>query len=1121
MNRQLELGLKISGDGSSARREVEGVRESIGGISSMARQASADVASHFGTMTAAFVSANLAMKALEIGAKTLGGAFSQIAKLESLADMAETTGIAVESLSALARVARIGGNDISLVETAAVRLSKALSGADDEAKGAAHALDTLGLSQRQLQQMDTAAAMKLVADRLNDYASGAGKVALVMDLFGRSGAQLLPLLRDLAEEHALVGKVTTAQAEEARRYEENMRKLEASAGQLAKTLAVTLLPALTSATEGLLKFTKPGSGSEEVHIVWFEKALNSVAQAIEELIIKTEGARGRILSLLGADKLAAQSGAEMARAKANLADLVFQRQQLDAYSIPADAFGTGDVFKKSLAGYKSNNGAPAAVSDAVKAYDALMKSIREKIALDEAELANGEKLTESRKLQVELTARMAELLGKITPQAREQLQIAIDRVVGLKAEIEERDKLDKLIYGADARRVSAIDTLAKEATALEEETRKIRDQNVELVSGKEALEAIKVARLEDAIASEQRRLALIDETSAEAEGIRRVIDALKDRQVALGQQLVAQKLHEQQQEWKRFSEEIEQSLTDALMRGFESGKGFGQSFVDSLKHTLETAALKIVVQAIVSPVMSAAGSALGIAGAAGSSGNLLSGISGLSNLSGGGLYGSFATSSLGSSLGLSTPFIDALGSGVGAGGTALTGLGAALPWIGGALAIGGAFGLFDGDGAAQRTTPYRSALAKSGSGYPWEGNQWFSGDMYAAQHAFDVQLQAQEQSIIDKLKLSDAQVTAVNARLSSLGGKTYGAGMEGTDIASSGVFQAISSDRLSAIAAALGMSLQDLTYQISDAAAAAKSANLAASLNGLAGTLKALDSVQGLRATLGQSIAQVRGTWTYDAQMADLRARLSGADELATQVDLAGKIKDLVFSRYQSESAAIEATKTKALEAQETLRSALREVGDYAKSLSLSDLSPLTNAQRLAEASGQFDALSGQSRAGDVGALGKISGAADAYLREARSYYASGSAYSAIFSTVQGSLAALGLSAGSVADTTDWQGQLLKVQDEAVSQLSTLVGATDEWTSTLETNLAQQVSALTALNLTEQEIAANTKDLDRRIGVLVSAAVGLAFDKLQAAIEKSAAANTRAITAAVQSVVRA
>lgn len=163
----------------------------------------------------------------------------------SLDDMAERTGASVESLSALAKVAKVGGHDLSLVETGAVRLAKALAGADDEAKGAGHALEVLGLRAEDLQGLDTAEALQKVAIAMGQFRDGSGKTALAMDLFGRSGAQLLPLLKDLAEAGELNGRITAEQAAMAEQFEKSMRRLSGEAGVLAKTVAMEILPGLT------------------------------------------------------------------------------------------------------------------------------------------------------------------------------------------------------------------------------------------------------------------------------------------------------------------------------------------------------------------------------------------------------------------------------------------------------------------------------------------------------------------------------------------------------------------------------------------------------------------------------------------------------------------------------------------------------------------------------------------------------------------------------------------------------------------------------------------------------------------------------------------------------------
>jgi hypothetical protein len=68
-------------------------------------------------------------------------------------------------------------------------------------------------------------------------------------------------------------------------------------------------------------------------------------------------------------------------------------------------------------------------------------------------------------------------------------------------------------------------------------------------------------------------------------------------------------LEERGREAKRLAESLESSLTDAILRGFESGKGFGENFKDTLVNMFKTMVLKPTISAIVSPVAGAVGAA--------------------------------------------------------------------------------------------------------------------------------------------------------------------------------------------------------------------------------------------------------------------------------------------------------------------------------------------------------------------------------------------------------------------------------------------------------------------------------------------------------------------------------
>lgn len=131
--------------------------------------------------------------------------------------------------------------------------------------------------------------------------------------------------------------------------------------------------------------------------------------------------------------------------------------------------------------------------------------------------------------------------------------------------------------------------------------------------------------------------------------------------------------------WKKFTAQIETSLTESLNRGFDKGKPASQAFVDGIRNTLKTAGLKVGVQAFVDPVM---GGVRGMFSGTGTNASANGSNSLLNNISNGwSIYSgqtsasatSFATSSAGQAIGLSAPLAD----------TTFTAAGSGIPWAAG------------------------------------------------------------------------------------------------------------------------------------------------------------------------------------------------------------------------------------------------------------------------------------------------------------------------------------------------------------------------------------------------------------------------------------------------------
>lgn len=126
-------------------------------------------------------------------------------------------------------------------------------------------------------------------------------------------------------------------------------------------------------------------------------------------------------------------------------------------------------------------------------------------------------------------------------------------------------------------------------------------------------------------------------------------------------------------------------------------------------------------------------------------------------------------------------------------------------------------------------------------------------------------------------------------------------------------------------------------------------------------------------------------------------------DSLQSQIDLGGQIRDRVMSRYDAELAAIKKA-TDATTAQAKAAVDLRQVVDKLKT---GDLSPLTNAQRLAEAEQQYRSVLTRARGGDLDAKGQLGGSFQDYLKLAQGFYASSTPYTDIYNQGVADISAL------------------------------------------------------------------------------------------------------------------
>jgi len=153
------------------------------------------------------------------------------------------TGSSVESLSQLSNVAQYAGVSFDTVQRLTEKLGAVMGGFGKETSQAQSALKDLGVASQ-----DPVEGLQQLADKLALYADGTTKLAYVQAIFGRGAAQILPLLKDMADAHGIAATTSTEQAAAAAQLEKQIALLEIRTGEFKNAVLSDLVPALLEAT---------------------------------------------------------------------------------------------------------------------------------------------------------------------------------------------------------------------------------------------------------------------------------------------------------------------------------------------------------------------------------------------------------------------------------------------------------------------------------------------------------------------------------------------------------------------------------------------------------------------------------------------------------------------------------------------------------------------------------------------------------------------------------------------------------------------------------------------------------------------------------------------------------
>lgn len=220
--------------------------------------------------------------ALGLAAALSAGAFASWIKdsidaADAAAKTAQSIGVTVEALTGLQFAADLAGVNNQMLSNALRDLNRNMSAANGGARQQSEAFEALGISVTDASgNLKSADSVLLeIADRFASTQNGADKTALSLQLFGKAGREMIPLLNggaqsisDLTSRAEKLGVVVdSSTAAAAEHFNDNLTILQAVATGAANSMAAQLLPAMNDISDAMVSFAEnsdAASGAAEV-----------------------------------------------------------------------------------------------------------------------------------------------------------------------------------------------------------------------------------------------------------------------------------------------------------------------------------------------------------------------------------------------------------------------------------------------------------------------------------------------------------------------------------------------------------------------------------------------------------------------------------------------------------------------------------------------------------------------------------------------------------------------------------------------------------------------------------------------------------------------------------------
>jgi hypothetical protein len=261
---------KVSEAGATIRERLEGIAESISAVQKT-----------FALLGEVAIAGFIGEQIIE-----LARGFAEYGEQVEIA--AAKTGMTTDAVQQLNFAANMSGVSAQQMEQGMVRLSRAMVNAEQGSVQAKTAFAELGLSAGQLKDMSLDQVLAKVADKFAGWEDGANKTAIATQLFGRAGADLIPVLDkgsdgldELKQRASDLGLVlSSADIEAATKLNETFKELDAEGANLKLRVGEELAPAFQLFMSRMVESYNSGGLVKQVL-----EAIGEVATAVEQIIL--------------------------------------------------------------------------------------------------------------------------------------------------------------------------------------------------------------------------------------------------------------------------------------------------------------------------------------------------------------------------------------------------------------------------------------------------------------------------------------------------------------------------------------------------------------------------------------------------------------------------------------------------------------------------------------------------------------------------------------------------------------------------------------------------------------------------------------------------------------------